>query len=243
MTMRTMLRLLAALARFIRWTAVGAVVVLSVSLILISLIFWARSNSRWDILSGTRITGDDSDSLVYIVQLQSADGGVKVFTVVEHWRVGVSPLDERYWNHGWVIDRWHGPLVKNRRALASINVTITPPPGALPARPGAQDYAWHGFEYHSDFRKAGPNDRHIRQVWFPHWPLAIIGAIPLIALFLRGSRRRSRIRHGLCGECGYDLRASHERCPECGTAFTSDRFHTGNPAAATATTAVTVDKA
>ena len=27
---------------------------------------------------------------------------------------------------------------------------------------------------------------------------------------------RFRLRHGLCPKCGYDLRASGERCPECG---------------------------
>jgi hypothetical protein len=53
----------------------------------------------------------------------------------------------------------------------------------------------------------------------PYWFLTIC-TIPLPALWVRRSLRRSRERKGfqtgICIQCGYDLRASPNRCPECG---------------------------
>lgn len=51
---------------------------------------------------------------------------------------------------------------------------------------------------------------------FPAWlAAAATGVLP--GLWLAGWQRRRRIRReGRCPACGYDLRASRERCPECG---------------------------
>jgi hypothetical protein len=56
-------------------------------------------------------------------------------------------------------------------------------------------------------------------VYFPHWLAACAAGLPGISVVTRrGVRRwRKRHRHGLCVCCGYDLRATPGRCPECGT--------------------------
>ena len=53
----------------------------------------------------------------------------------------------------------------------------------------------------------------------PHWFLAgVLAVLPGGKLVHRRLRRASRrAAAGLCPACGYDLRASPERCPECGT--------------------------
>ena len=56
-----------------------------------------------------------------------------------------------------------------------------------------------------------------RQVTVPHWSLAVALAVaPAIAVYCRV--RRGRRTPGLCSACGYDLRATPRRCPECGVA-------------------------
>ena len=38
-------------------------------------------------------------------------------------------------------------------------------------------------------------------------------------------RRRKRKKLGLCVNCGYDLRASKDRCPECGARFEKPKLN------------------
>jgi hypothetical protein len=54
-----------------------------------------------------------------------------------------------------------------------------------------------------------------RIVGIPHWLIVVLAAAAPIA-WLRRARIQRRLAKGLCRNCGYDLRATPDRCPECG---------------------------
>jgi hypothetical protein len=152
------------------------------------------------------------------------DGGVFVGRVEERLfeekylqrgETSMSDFDRREWFRsytGWIGDV---PVWLKERGL------IRPRPELA----GFTWDAWDGFPIGSAL--AGSEwvleTRGWRLVRVPYWFLAVAGALwPGIWVVGRVRRivaaerlRRARER-GVCPGCGYDLRASGERCPECG---------------------------
>jgi hypothetical protein len=109
--------------------------------------------------------------------------------------------------------------------IGSARLSPAPTPANWTPRdpPGVEflGFRWARGAYVSPFfysATARPNDRDDMTILvIPHWAL-VAATLPLpVAWLLR--RRRALRRHGagLCPSCGYDLRATPGRCPECGT--------------------------
>jgi hypothetical protein len=74
-----------------------------------------------------------------------------------------------------------------------------------------------GFRFHVDVPMYGNvMAATTRGVAVPAWFLALCAAVLPARAAWRLKRRCRRQREGQCQACGYDLRATPDRCPECG---------------------------
>jgi hypothetical protein len=86
-----------------------------------------------------------------------------------------------------------------------------------------EEYRWLGFHVSPTFRQAigDPTyDCEFAEVGVPYYFVCGLAALLPAARARRLLRRGRRRASGLCRTCWYDLRATPERCPECGLAPT-----------------------
>ncbi len=80
------------------------------------------------------------------------------------------------------------------------------------------DLQWLGFSSTSG-KMFGTIKYHFLSI--PFWFLLLLTAIATALLFRARRRLSRRSKLGHCLSCGYDLRESKDKCPECGTAVTA----------------------
>jgi hypothetical protein len=91
------------------------------------------------------------------------------------------------------------------------------PPHEVPRRWGPVDrVTFIRYQLDAPPKKVG----QFTYVAVPHWLLAGLTALPAAwwaARVLSRAKTVDRLRKGLCPNCAYDLRATPDVCPECGT--------------------------
>ena len=101
------------------------------------------------------------------------------------------------------------------------NVALIEPVHGFWQHPDGHHWVWRRGGFNA-FGSKAPHPSEFRAA-VPHWFLVPIAALlPTTRLLARRHRRRrARATRGRCLTCGYDLRATPNRCPECGTAATA----------------------
>ena len=134
-------------------------------------------------------------------QFTASDGGYRIrFVMVRSSRGAV------YFGAGYSLPIFlvSGPA---REGWFLARDAASPPANRTPA-------AWSGlgFSFH---RVDLPTALVTRSLGVPYWFLVSCATAVLIVPWMQ--RRRACREAGKCPTCGYDLRESRERCPECGT--------------------------
>ena len=142
---------------------------------------------------------------------------------------------DQVWRRQYSLHFGAGRIQVLRRHLQEENVSrpgwsVRTPAAAvvdLRSMPGTGDVsrAAGGFVYFR--RERQPFNRPPVTGWYwgfvlvgvPCWAVVVsTGVLPALWVrqWTRGRRRRWRTARGLCPGCGYDLRATPGKCPECG---------------------------
>ncbi len=197
--------------RLHRWL-LSALAALSLLLAAVTAIVWVRSYWIQDSLLWT----DDSfQPYIYTEsrKVVCAHGGLQLWHEYWEWHGDLDGFIP--WGHRFEHTSSRSPVYPY-----FINQRVQTPP--------TTDIRFKGFEivylnYRDSFLvtdKMGKRPMQIVRQQSITLPLAVIflPAMILAALWKRReTKQRRRFAQGLCATCGYDLRATPGRCPECGT--------------------------
>jgi hypothetical protein len=201
--------LLVPMRRFLRWSS-NAIVALSTLLSVAACVLWVRG----------RYVGDDP------TLSHASDGPPWHEVLLQGWSSG-------------------GGL---RLVVLVASESNPRPPGEVPTPPGLTPFGmpgWYytyssywgsvypfdaladdaltfrGFQWVSSHSAAPGFWQRSWSIATPAWFVVLVFALPGARWVVIQLRQRRAKPAGFCASCGYDMRATPERCPECGTVYKS----------------------
>jgi hypothetical protein len=114
----------------------------------------------------------------------------------------------------WVRSYWP-PFTIIFAKQGRVEVFFSGSPGNSTGNYGLRnDWRWStlGFSYRP-YPQLG-----LVELGIPFYFLVVLFGLPALTYLATVWRRNSRIEQHRCATCGYDMRATPDRCPECGTA-------------------------
>ncbi|HYE21673.1 MAG TPA: hypothetical protein VEA69_24720 [Tepidisphaeraceae bacterium] len=194
--------------RIRHWTRQGgrraltAAIVASRLIFLATCVLWVRSHWQSDQVLRQTIRRDGDGAAIARVLLKTEPGGIFLAgqrLYAEGGFVGAVTRREADLTGGGGGARW---------------VYESEPATPRERTDGA---GWRPISWESQAFQGPPYDGYIWAVEVRYWAVAVLAALGPVVRGVRHARRRARERTpGLCPACTYDLRATPDRCPECG---------------------------
>jgi hypothetical protein len=209
--------------RLQRWLS-SAVAALSLLLCAAAIVEWVRSTSRCDAISFAprpldRWQVSTGPHVLVFARCQSGQNNYDYATFNFNPRYVETPNRHRvaFGSAAWGAKQTAGTN-PHQIKVAGINGSVVSASAfgvtsyALEWRSPAHGILGFGWE-----TRANQWGSYI-MVTVPFWLVILLLAMPATLRIWQPIRRSRRRRAGCCVNCGYDLRATPERCPECGAA-------------------------
>jgi hypothetical protein len=136
----------------------------------------------------------------------------RVWVSSDKLHIGFVQLESN--NGALSVQRWWRDLSVTERARKAAE-RAAPEPGFyyLSGKPDPPAHFLHGF--HGYFRVPMGDFDIASRVGIGHWVFVLAFSVLPEVWLRKRLRRKRRLQEGLCPMCGYDLRSTPTRCPEC----------------------------
>jgi hypothetical protein len=182
--------------RFRRWLF-NALAAVSLLLWVITIIVWVRSEFAYDEFAKLSIDRGTGNYVLPVIVWD--DGRLEVLLRTEHFDkppLGKPPLRDHPWRHIPNNSYSHYPHGAQYNGMSNVK--------------------WIWF-YHPLLRDAVVQGTSEYWIVVRLWIIAALTSIAPSVWVWQTKREHGRAAQGFCRQCGYDLRATPDRCPECGS--------------------------
>jgi hypothetical protein len=196
--------------RRVRRSGLNVVAAVSAVLFVAAALMWVRGEFAWDELAGTAWIGSGARAPVWQVYVHGPRGKLDVMAGRVTYDFSDPAVEARFrqerGRYGRVRHASRGAQGEGLRLAGGL---------------AGWGFRWETMAIDDPRQLRGPAPYRALALWdievaVPWWFLMLVFAVAPARWARRRRRERREGVEGRCRGCGYDLRATPERCPECG---------------------------